>query len=236
VAIIDQNLRLIERGLIALGYRFLNPPPGAPIAGMADAIQNSAAEALLHHPGLSEEQKQQLLASLSGIVGPDAPAASVRPPASTRSSAIGDPAIHAVALDSYRAAQGPLPLLLDAFWRRIGWVDFLGGFEAGPLARLRPLTICPPLAIDDDYDQHLDDADEHDPFYLDLMPDPNSTCADDPLMAVALKEGADLELPDGSWLLDHIRRAVAGGGFLSPDEAGSRSPAFAAIAATCAPF
>ena len=236
VAIIDGNLRLIERELQALGYRFLDPAPGAPLATMTSAIQNSAAEALLGHPGLSEADKQQFLASIASLVGSAAVAAPSRSPAPSRASAIGNPSTHLAALDDYREAGGPLPLLLDAIWMRVGWVDFLGGFGSEPEGALRPLAILPPVGMDDDYDQHLDDAEEGSPFYVQLMPDPRSLSADDPLIEVALTEGIDLRLPDGNWLLDHIRKAVSGGGFLYPDAAGSRRTSLDAVAAACAPF
>lgn len=236
VAIIENNLRLIERELLALGYQFLNPAPGASVTNMAGAIENSAAEALLSHPGLSDVEKKSFLANLPGLIGSVFGPAPERPPAPSRNSAFGDPSTHRDSVQAYREMDGPLPLLLDAFWGRIGWVDFLGGFDAVPSGELRPLSIVPPLGIDEDYDQHLDDADEDDPFYLDLMPDPRSVDADDPLMAVPLRDGVDLRLPDGGWLLDHIRRAVAGGGFLSPEATGPRRSELEAIAAACAPF
>ena len=61
VTIIEDNLRLIERQLLALGYRFLDPAPGASVTGMTGALGDSAAEALADHGdvGLLHERQRE---------------------------------------------------------------------------------------------------------------------------------------------------------------------------------
>lgn len=207
-----RNLIRIQAGLRTAGYEFVTVGPAVPDFGTVNAaVQASAAESLLGHPGLSEEQKEQLLASLPQLLGGlkgDTFARSERVrDVMVRPSALGDPLPFRREIGGYEKVVGPVPLALAAFWRSIGSVDFTGRMNGNGEARFawHPLVILPPAGLLDDYIEWKYEGGAA-PYRAELLPDPAGD--DGPLILGDMSAGADVRLSSGEWLVDYLRRST----------------------------
>lgn len=234
---IASNLARIAAALRGFGYEFVTiGPPCVDIAEVNAAVQASAAEASLSHPGLSPEQVQQMLASQPQLLGnPDDSRPAPRE-ISARPSALGDANACAQEVGAYEEVAGPIPLSLAAFWRFIGLADFTCRQAGGePLLAWHPLVVMSPAGLVHDRAQWAFDGD--DPiFRVDLIPDPVANDGHGgEFIRADMSPGIDCRLGNGEWFVDHLRRATRAACFPGLDR-DNMPRVIAEIAAAWEPF